>query len=44
MNALYWFAGANAALWIGLGLYIAFLGGRQKKIERRLDRMGGDHD
>ncbi|MBO4318388.1 MAG: CcmD family protein [Mailhella sp.] len=43
MNALYWFAAANAALWIGLGLYIAFLGGRQKKTERKLARMGEYH-
>ncbi|MBO4318196.1 MAG: CcmD family protein [Mailhella sp.] len=44
MNALYWFAAANAALWIGLGAYLAFLGGRQRKTERRLGRMGGSHD
>ncbi|WP_165079475.1 MULTISPECIES: CcmD family protein [unclassified Desulfovibrio] len=38
MDTLYWLMGANAAVWIGLGAYLAFLGGRQRALALRLAR------
>ena len=44
MTALHWLMAANAVLWIGLGLYMAFLASSQKKLERRLAQWENDHD
>ncbi len=35
---VYLFA-ANVAVWLGIGLYVAFLAGAQKRLERRLNRL-----
>ena len=37
MEAIHWLMAANAALWIGLGLYIFFLTSRQRALEARLE-------
>ena len=44
MTAIAWLMAANAALWIGLGLYAAFLAASQKRLERRLSQWEADHD
>lgn len=44
MTAVSWLMAANAALWIGLGLYTAFLAASQKKLEQRLSQWEADHD
>ena len=44
MTAVSWLMAANAALWIGLGLYTAFLAASQKRLERRLSQGEADHD
>ncbi len=41
---LYLYA-ANVAVWLGIGAYVAFLAGAQKRLERRINRLealGGD--
>ena len=38
MDTLYWLMGANAAVWLGLGAYLAFLGGRQRALALRVAR------
>ena len=38
MDTLYWLLGANAAVWVGLGAYLAFLGSRQRALALRLAR------
>jgi len=41
---LYLFA-ANVAVWLGLGLYVAFLAGAQRRLEKRikhLEALGDD--
>jgi len=42
---VYLFA-ANIIVWVGLGCYVAFLAGTQKRLERRLKRLEvlGDDD
>ncbi len=35
---LYLFA-ANVIVWVGLGAYVVFLAGSQKRLERRLRRL-----
>ncbi len=35
---------ANAALWIGIGLYVARLAAAQKMLERRVAQWENDHD
>ena len=35
---LYLFA-ANVAVWVGLGAYVAFLAGAQKRLEKRIKRL-----
>jgi len=35
---LYLFA-ANVAVWVGLGAYVAFLAGVQKRLEKRIKRL-----
>lgn len=42
MDTLYWLAGANAVVWLGLGFYVAFLAGRERALARRLDQWEGD--
>lgn len=37
METVYWLMGANAVVWAGLGAYLAFLGGRERALSRRLD-------
>jgi CcmD family protein len=44
MTAINWLMAANAALWIGLGLYVAILAGSQKRLERRVAQWEADHD
>ena len=44
MTAVSWLMAANAALWIGLGLYTAFLAASQKRLERRFSQWEADHD
>lgn len=44
MSAISWLIAANAALWIGLGLYVAFLARTQKNLEIRLRQWESDHD
>lgn len=44
MTAVTWLMAANAALWIGLGLYTAFLAAKQKRLERRMAQWEADHD
>ncbi|WP_298067496.1 CcmD family protein [uncultured Mailhella sp.] len=44
MSALGWLMAANATLWIGLGLYAAFLARTQKRLETRLRQWENDHD
>ena len=39
-----WFLYANAALWLGLGLYAVHLARRQARLEHRLTRLENDHD
>ncbi|UJX40668.1 CcmD family protein [Desulfovibrio sp. JY] len=42
---VYLFA-ANIIFWVGIGCYVAFLAGTQKRLERRLKRLEvlGDDD
>lgn len=44
MTAINWLMGANAALWLGLGAYVAFLARAQKNLERRVRQWENDHD
>ena len=44
MTALSWLIVANAALWIGLGLYVARMAAAQKNRERRVAQWEMDHD
>ena len=44
MTALSWLIVANAALWIGLGLYVARMDAAQKNLERRVAQWEMDHD
>ena len=44
MTAVTWLIAANAALWIGLGLYVARLAAAQKTLERRVAQWENDHD
>ena len=39
MSALHWLMIANAGLWLGLGAYIFFLAGQQRKLNARLNEM-----
>lgn len=44
MSAITWLMAANAAFWIGLGLYAAFLARTQKHLESRLRQWENVHD
>ena len=44
MPGLDWFLYANAALWLGLGAYAAFLARQQGRLEQRLARLERCHD
>lgn len=44
MTAVTWLIAANAALWIGLGLYVARMAAAQKNLERRVAQWENDHD
>ena len=39
MDTLTWVAAANAAVWIGLGGYLAFLGVTQRRLAARLAQL-----
>ncbi len=39
MNALLWLISASAAIWLGLGAYLAFLAVKQGELAKRLARM-----
>ncbi|MBQ3892907.1 MAG: CcmD family protein [Desulfovibrio sp.] len=39
MSALAWLMAANAALWIGFGLYAARLASTQKRLEKRVSQL-----
>ena len=36
MDTLTWIIMANAAVWVGLGAYLAFMGSRQRALAARL--------
>lgn len=38
MDTLAWIIAANAAVWIGIGAYLIFLGARQRALNIRLSR------
>ena len=44
MTAVTWLMAANAALWLGLGFYVAVLASSQKRLERRVAQWEADHD
>ena len=44
MTALHWLVAANAALWIGLGLYAAFLARKQRELALRVAALEVDHE
>ncbi len=44
MQALTWLMLANAALWLGLGGYLAFMQRTQKNLEKRMALLEGIHD
>lgn len=44
MTALHWLMTANAALWLGLGAYLAFIARAQKALEQRVRQMEMEHD
>lgn len=45
MDSLIWIAMANAAVWIGLGAYLAFLAAQQRALAARLSQWEMlDHD
>ena len=44
MTAVTWLIVANAALWIGLGLYVARMATAQKKLERRVAQWEMEND
>ena len=44
MTALSWLACANAALWLGLGFYLALLAKKQKELEKRAAASEGRHE
>ena len=39
MNSYEWILYAGAAVWIGLGLYLAFLASRQAKLSKRVRQL-----
>jgi CcmD family protein len=44
MSAVTGLIAANVALWIGLGLYMAFLASSQKRLKERIDSWENEHD
>ncbi|MBP3731412.1 MAG: CcmD family protein [Mailhella sp.] len=44
MSALAWLMAANAALWIGFGLYAARLASSQGRLERRISQWEADNE
>ena len=44
MSALAWLIAANAALWIGLGLFAARLASALKTLERRVSQLEDIHE
>ncbi len=44
MNDIDWLMYANIAVWVGLGLYIAFIARKQVALKRRLDQMESMRD
>lgn len=39
MDTLTWVVGANAAVWLGLGAYLAFMGVAQRRLAARLAQL-----
>lgn len=39
MTNMYWLVGANAAIWVGLGMYLMLLGRRQLSLNNRLQQL-----
>lgn len=37
MDTIYWLMAANVVVWAGLGLYLAFLAGRERALALRLE-------
>lgn len=44
MTAMHWLMAANAVLWLGLGLYVAFLARTQKNLSMRIGQWEGNHE
>lgn len=38
-NVMYWLVAANAAVWVGMGAYLVFLGLRQRTLAARLTQL-----
>ncbi len=43
MDAMNWLMFANAAFWLGLGFYIAFMGRAQARLEKRVRQWDDNH-
>ncbi|WP_297228616.1 CcmD family protein [uncultured Desulfovibrio sp.] len=39
MDHIYWLLAANVAVWCGLGIYLLFLGQRQRSLAARLVQL-----
>lgn len=39
IDAINWLMAANAAIWLGIGCYAAFLGAKQKRLALRLKQF-----
>jgi CcmD family protein len=39
MNEITWLLAANIAVWLGLGVYIVFLGCKQQGLSKRLQQV-----
>lgn len=39
MEAISWLAAANAAIWLGIGGYVAFLARKQCELRRRMHNL-----
>lgn len=39
MNDIFWLAGASAAVWLGMGFYIAWLAAKQRQLARQLKNL-----
>lgn len=39
MDAITWLFAANAIIWLGIGVYAAFLGNRQRNLAKQLRQL-----